>query len=131
MELIDRISKEELAEQQQISRKCIKDTLEILSSIEEQLEYQRNVPWVNITVELVCFWFDDDYHPKNKIFLSAFSEKELQAMSDFNEVFEQILAPMQGDYFPAITKLVKTTEWKRLVQAAHDTLDVFEHRAGK
>ena len=131
MELIDIISKEELAEHQQVSRKCVKWQLELLSSTQEQLEYQRDVPHVNITVELVCMWFDDSYHPKNKFFISAFSEKELQAMSEFSEIFERVLAPMRGDYLPQITELVQMPQWINLVQAAQKTLDIFEHQDDK
>jgi len=54
MELIDRLSKLELAKRQKISRADIKEQLQLLSSIGEQLEYQRNVPHVNITGELIC-----------------------------------------------------------------------------
>ena len=125
------MSKAELAERQQISRRKIMEELQLLSSVEEQLEYQRNVPHVNITGELICGWFDDSYWPEDKLFVSGFSEEELKAMSEFSEVFESVLAPIRDKELPQITDLVQTPEWVRLTQAAHKALSVFRHDAGK
>jgi len=127
MELIEIISKADLAERQQISRKNIKENLQTLSSTEEQLDYQRNVPHVNIIDELVCGWFDDTYWPDDKIFRSGFSEEELKAMSEFSQIFEAVLASVQNEV-PQIEAYVKAPEWARLLQAAHIALSVFQIR---
>jgi len=105
--------------------------LQLLSSIEEQLEYQRNVPHVNITGELICAWFDDSYWPEDKIFIAGFSEEELKAMAKFNEVYENVLASNRVEELPQITTLVQTPEWAHLAQAAREALNVFRHQADK
>lgn len=125
MELIGVISKTELAERQQIHRKNIKEHLQLLSSAEEQLEYQCNVPHVNVAVELACMWFDDYYHPEDKIFRSGFSESELQVMSDFSADFDNVLAHFPSEHMPETVDLVERLEWARLTQAAQKALQVF------
>ena len=105
--------------------------LRLLSSTEEQLQYQRDVPFVNITIELVCGWFDGYYIPEDKAFSSAFSEPELQALADFDQVFDIIAASsLRGEEVPRIESLVQTSEWLRLSQAASVALRVFEHEVG-
>ncbi len=42
-------------------REEIRNFLHLLGSEEEQLAYERNVPHVDITAELLCMWFDDFY----------------------------------------------------------------------
>ena len=122
MELIDRLSKLELAKRQKISRADIKEQLQLLSSIGEQLEYQRNVPHVNITGELICGQFDDNYWPEDKIFRSGFTGQELEAMANFNDEFRSVRKTFPNSEIPQITDLVQTLEWKNLTRKAHDTL---------
>ena len=58
-------------------RKNIIDTLVILSSREEQSKYPLPVEWF-------CFWLDGYYHPKDYLFQRAFTDSELEALSEFN-----------------------------------------------
>lgn len=99
----------------------------MLSSAEEQLQYQRNVPFVNITVELICGWFDDHYGPDSRDFMAAFSTPELIAMARFDQLFNDILN-FGGlrEETPEIEDLVKTPEWAHLMQEAAQTLEVLE-----
>ncbi|HEX9996240.1 MAG TPA: hypothetical protein VGB45_03790 [Abditibacterium sp.] len=114
----------EPAELQSNWRKAIIEELHTLSSVEKQLEYQRIVPFVNVTVELVCGWFDDHYHPESKDFVAQFSTQELMALAKFNQLFDDILDSdaMRGES-PQIEDLIKTREWKRLTQEAAQTLE--------
>jgi hypothetical protein len=107
-------------------RRNIIEHLRLLSSAEEQLQYQRNVPSVNIIVELVCGWFDEDYMPEDEAFSSAFSMRELQAMSEFNRVFDDIVvSTLRDEEMPQIEDFIKTPEWTGLSQAASLTLSAF------
>lgn len=116
-----------LTELQSNWRKAIIDELHTLSSSEKQLEYQRNVPSVNVTVELICGWFDDHYVPEDKEFVAAFSTQELIAIARFNQLFDDILDSdvLRGES-PQIEDLIKTQEWKHLMQEAGQTLKVLE-----
>lgn len=115
-----------LTELQIALRRNIIEHLRLLSSAEEQLQYQHNVPFVNITVELACIWFDDNYRPEDEAFSSAFSVQELEAMSEFNRVSDDIVAStLQGEDLPDIADFIKTPEWTRLSQAASLALPAF------
>lgn len=64
-----------LTELQIALRRNITEHLRLLSSAEEQLQYQQDVPLINVTVELICGWFDDDYLPESKAFSQAFRHR--------------------------------------------------------
>src|SRR5215469_5487131 len=70
-------------------RHMVMGLLGTLSSEAEQREYQRNVPYVEVGLELQCQWFDDLYHPEDYEFRSIFSAEELGAMAEFNTIFSQ------------------------------------------
>jgi hypothetical protein len=72
-------------------RKIVQEQLEMLASEEAQLEYEANVPHVDITRELVEGWFSDSYHPNDSKFAGCFSEAELQALGEFNSQFDAAL----------------------------------------
>jgi len=119
----------ERVEGQQILRGRIVEHLRLLCSAEEQLEYQYNVPGINVTVELVCIWFDDLYYPKRSFFSSSFSNRELVAMAKFNQVFDAITtSSLQGKEIPQIELFISTPEWIRLSQAASIALCAFEDK---
>lgn len=44
--------------------------LRLLSSDQEQLNYQTDIPIAAVPAELVCVWFDDQYHPDDAYFCS-------------------------------------------------------------
>ena len=99
----------------------IVEQLETLASEEEQLGYERNVPHVDITAELVCGWFDDTYHPDAPEFRACFSNLELQALSEFNAVYEQIrrvLPPSNG----TVKTWLSSPHWRHVMQAASQAL---------
>jgi len=58
--------------------------LRLLASEEEQLAYERDVPHVDMTDELLCMWFDDLYHGKAPSDDSAFDAAELAAICEFH-----------------------------------------------
>ena len=70
-------------------RPYIIELLQLLASEEEQLAYERNVPHVNITVELRCMWFDDQYHPDDAVFVSCFTTDELSALAEFHRFYDE------------------------------------------
>ena len=103
--------------------------LHTLSSAQEQLQYQRNVPFINVTVELICGWFDDTYVPESEHFMAAFSTPELIALAEFNQFFDDVLnSGGLRQETPRIESLVQTPEWARLMRGAGRTLAVLEHK---
>ena len=71
-------------------RTNIIETLKLISSLEEQLKYEKGVPIAHVPYELFCMWFDDFYHPSSPDFISSFNEKELSDLSEFNQFFDEI-----------------------------------------
>ena len=59
-------------------RSNVRELLSLFSSEEEQLVYERDVPHVDITAELLCMWFDDTYHP-DETWSRYFTPEELAA----------------------------------------------------
>lgn len=100
----------------------------MMSSVEQQLKYQHDVPFVDITVELICMWFDEAYLIEYEEFMLGFSKKEMKSMSDFSKVFEDVIASFPDRELPGITNLVEMPQWKRVVESAQNALNVFEHR---
>lgn len=71
------------------SRNSIIDALRLLSSPDRQLAYERNMPHVRVTNELLSTWFDDSYLPESKAFQESFSDDERRALAAFNDFFDE------------------------------------------
>jgi hypothetical protein len=61
----------------------------LLASEEQQLSYERDVPHVDITVELLSMWFDDEYIPDDPFFVSCFTAAELGALAEFHRFYDE------------------------------------------
>ncbi len=70
-------------------RRSIIDVLDLLTSPDRQLAYERNVPHVCVTNELLSMWFDDTYLPGSERFRQSFSKEELVSMEAFNKFFDE------------------------------------------
>lgn len=99
----------------------ILELLQLLASEERQLVYERNVPHVDITAELVCMWFDDTYHPDDAFFTSCFSSDELAALAEFHLFYDQ-----RNDRLPESKGTVRTwladSSWREIMVKAQETL---------
>lgn len=97
------------------------DLLQLLSSEDEQLGYERDVPHVNITAELLCMWFDDQYHPDDAFFQSCFTRDELLALAEFDKFYDertQHLPPSAG----TVQTWLNSSVWREIMQKAGETL---------
>lgn len=97
-------------------RKEIMVLLELLASKEKQLEYQKNVPYVNVRDELVCMWFDDLYHPEDAYFQGCFRLTELTALKHFDTRYRALkkCLPDKDDVSTWHTSPV----WQEIMKAA-------------
>jgi hypothetical protein len=112
-----------MTELQNNSRQNIIDTLELFASKDAQLEFQRRVPFVDVSTELFCHW-DSHYIVDQPWFLEAYSSDELKAMADFKKTLEEVYASFNK--LPPIQEFVLTAEWARLSKAAAVVLDRIE-----
>ena len=93
------------------------EALELLSSEAQQLEYERTMPKVDVTPEIVCAWSSDAYHPAEPGFVAAFSHQEMDALSQFDAVFRanvEHLPPSQG----TVKSWHSSTPWQAIMNAA-------------
>ena len=112
-----------LTKLQMTLRKNVIESLKLLSSRDEQLDYQRRVPIAYVSAEIFCIW-DESYSEewrKDKSFRPTFSKSELAAMEAFNMIFEDISDSLPKNP-PDIEEFVLTPEWKKLSEAASTAL---------
>ena len=98
-------------------RRIIREELELLASEEGQLEYERNVPHVDITAELVCSWFDDLYHPHDEGFCSCFELHELEVLARFNQFYDERTSRLPESKGTVRTWL-QTSAWREVMREA-------------
>ncbi|MCL6273178.1 hypothetical protein M3P19_04110 [Muricauda sp. 2012CJ35-5] len=109
-------------------RQNVMNILDLWSSKEEQLKYQKNVPIAQVSAELFCQWADDFYHPESTQFKMAFDEKERELLSDFDKTLNDISDKTTND-LPYFDDFVKTKEWKVVNRAAIKTLEKIKNTA--
>jgi hypothetical protein len=102
-------------------RESIRGMLRMLGSVEEQLAYERAVPWVDITNELVCMWFDDTYHPDSEEFRAHFSPAELETLATFDAFYDECLRELP-DRPGTVRTWLACPAWREIMQKARDTL---------
>jgi hypothetical protein len=102
-------------------RKHIIELLQLFASEEQQLAYERDVPHVDITNELVCMWFDDQYHP-GRGFDQFFSPDELAALDEFDRFYTE-----RVDRLPESQGTVRIwlacPIWREVMEQARRTLE--------
>jgi len=105
------------------------ETLQLISSKAEQLDYQQRVPIVDVAVELFCSWESCFQDLQNyDWYIETFSEAELKALKKFNTVLESVCSEMP-DQLPHITDFIKTKLWNALSKAASLALEELEANA--
>ncbi len=117
-----------LTEPQLKYRQDIIETLQLISSRDEQLDYQRRVPIAHVSAELFCHWADGVYNDgkylKEEWCRPIFSTIELQSMAEFDEVLNQVADASLT--LPPIQQFVLTPEWAKLSEAAATALRAFQ-----
>jgi hypothetical protein len=104
-------------------RKEIIDLLQLLASEEQQLAYERDVPHVDVTNELVCMWFDDHYHPGPPLD-PFFSLDELAAIHEFSCFFEDRLSRLP-ESLGTVRTWLGSPVWREVMEQARKTLERF------
>jgi hypothetical protein len=86
-------------------RKETFDTLKLISSESEQLDYQNKVPIAHVYAELFCSWESCYQGVKNRDwYQSTFSKHELAALKRFDITFEKVCSETAQDV-PYITDI--------------------------
>lgn len=96
------------------------EVLDLLASEKEQLCYERNVPHVDITAELLCKWFNDSYIPTSPVIQAGFTLEELALLAKFNEFYEarwKLLPKSQG----TVRTWLAHPVWREIMEQAAQT----------
>lgn len=103
-------------------RKETFDTLKLIASKSEQLDYQTRVPIAHVSAELFCSWESCYQDVKDRDwYKGAFTRDEFLALNDFDLIFEQVCTGTFQD-LPYITDFVQTKQWSKLSTAASEAL---------
>ncbi|MGV3531443.1 MAG: hypothetical protein ACO1QR_03675 [Chthoniobacteraceae bacterium] len=105
----------------------IRRLLQLLASEEEQLAYERNVPRVDITAELLCMWFDDFYDGEQVASDPAFSVCERQALDEFHQFYDA-KAELLPESHGTVRTWLATPEWREVMEQAQRTLSQIESK---
>jgi hypothetical protein len=99
-------------------RKEVIEVLGLISSKEEQLDYQAKAPIAYVSAELFNQWEDCYQIPKEQEwYKEAFSGAELMILREFDSALEAVAKDTPQNP-PDINNFVKTPEWERLSNAA-------------
>ena len=100
-------------------RSRVIEMLTILSSEEEQVSYQKNVPYINVPDELLCQWFDGLDMPKGLIDArEVFSIDEINLLQIFCEHFNRVGALIRRPNEISLDNLLEEQDWRSLMQEA-------------
>lgn len=101
-------------------RQSVIAVLGVLSSSQKQLAYERDVPSIPVTDELLSMWFDDTYLPDSPAFQKSFSAQELLALADFNKFFDEHIEDLQDK--GRVSDWLKIETWQQIIQRAEKVL---------
>ena len=110
-------------------RNRIIEHLELVSSSEAQLAYQRSVPIAQVSNELFNGWGDwvANEPAIDEFIAPIFSPEEQFAVREFNAVLDAV-ARRTPQNLPYITDFIGTPGWQELSSAASKALVVFQVR---
>lgn len=104
-------------------REQIRWALETLASEEEQLAYEKSVPHVDITRELIEQWFTDTFHGKLPGEDPTFNDNEMKALTEFHRFYDERLHRLpvsQG----TIRTWLACSIWREIMKQARTTLEM-------
>ena len=110
----------------QNSIKNFKETLECLSSQDEQVAYKKNVPFVHVPVELFAQWEDHIRMIKEvSWFGRLFSEREKEAVLVLDEEIKKFILK-SGNSIPDISEILKNDDWNDICVHAESVIKKLE-----
>ena len=109
-------------------RNRIIEHLELLSSFDDQREYQKTVPNVYLPYELINAWEDWVTESSTTSFIApVFTEAESMAIEKFHSTWD-LVAEALPDNYPHFEKVLSSDYWAVLRQGAEDALQVLSVR---
>lgn len=109
-----------MSELSKVMRGRVLETLALIASEDVQRKYQRKVPYVDVPAELFNQW-EDCYAPDDDIFRKGFAAEELNILSRFDDVLNQV-SEDTPQKLPELEDFMKTEAWHKLATAAREAL---------
>lgn len=110
-------------------RNRIIEYLELASSYEDQVACEAAAPYVNVPYDVINQW--EDWVPADprtvNTHLSVFSEAEVRALCDFQDVLDSVTAALPNNY-PKVAEVQALPAWGRLRDAARTAGETFAVR---
>ena len=97
-------------------RRQVLDTVELLASPSEQLEYERTVPIAHVFGELVEF-ANDLMRPRDAAFVASFSDAEINDLCELRGLVTHAARNIRGG---DMTSVLKSPEWRAVVHRAQE-----------
>ncbi len=91
--------------------------LELLSSLELQARYERDVEIADVPAELVCVWFEDLDLPASAPKL--FASEDVESVQAFSDLFERVARELEG---LGLSDLHAHPSWLQVVAEARSLL---------
>ena len=105
----------------ELTRQNVFGVIDLWSSKESQIDYQKDVPIAQVSAELFCQW-EDFYYPDSGDFKLAFSNDELEILAEFDKALNET-ADKTPENPPQIEEFIKTQEWTDMNKKAIEIRD--------
>jgi hypothetical protein len=102
----------------ELTRNNIFGVIDLWTSSKNQLDFQKDLPTDQVSVELFSQW-EDFYCPDSKDFLHAFDKIELEMLAEFDRAINDTVNKTP-DNLPPIEEFIKTSEWVDMNKKAID-----------
>lgn len=113
--------------EQRIRNRVI-EYLDLAASFDEQQQYERDVPFVHVSYEVINMWEDNfPRDPRNADLLSVYSHDEVNAIREFHAVWDAVADAVSDDY-PTLAHVQALPGWEQVRRAAVSARGVFARR---
>jgi hemerythrin-like domain-containing protein len=92
------------------------ELVELLSSASAQMQYERDVPQVDVASEMISMYADDFFHPKSEDFLMAFSEPEIKDLAQLYGMICMAAKAFEDESIDGVSSALKTSEWRAVME---------------
>lgn len=104
-------------------RAAVLDLLQLISSEERQLDFEKDSPpHINLTEEIFVMWFNELYRPDDASFASGFNQDELADLAEFSQYLSDRRQQLP-DSHGTIRTWLPNPVWREIMQKAQRTLE--------
>jgi hypothetical protein len=100
-------------------RENLRELLVLLSDKDRQLDYAKDVGDKKAIDELLCMWFDDQYHGDKEEFREMYDNEEFKSLKKFNDYYDSISEKIPDDN---VEELNNHPDWIKLRSLVLDTI---------